>query len=362
METSTARVVQYKKGDNVFPMEVKKESGRVKSDVARWLENSYGIHQLRIGTPIPNLRVNIYFAEKPVPTLIDVPPDERLCLDELNTALSVQGYSVKSIQRIVVSHPHLDHFGGARTIVEMSGAEVWVSERASHQFENYEEEFKKEKAAHTLLLERAGATISEMESSFAFYETRDNLAHNVFPSRRLKIGDRFEFGSLTLTVAAVPGHTPWCILLFDEKKGIAFGGDLFVNSNPSEPLVLVNEERPREYRRLASYKTSLEAVKGMNLKILLPGHGGIIQDPSKKIQDRLKTIDRRRLAILHTLTKRSQTALEITRQLFPNLPQDRLFIGVLDVMSHLELLEADGLVTQGDGTSFRPTIFREVFG
>jgi glyoxylase-like metal-dependent hydrolase (beta-lactamase superfamily II) len=338
-------------------VEFKTESERIKSDEARRLENNYGIHRLRISTPIPNLRVNIYFAEKPVPTIIDAPPDEKLCLDELNTALLARGYSVERIRRIVVSHPHLDHFGGARTIAEMSGAEIWVSERASHQFENYEEEFKKEKAAHAMLLERAGATISEMESLFTFYETRINLAHNILPSMHLKVGDRFEFGSLTLAVMAVPGHTPWCVLLFDEKKGVGFSGDLLVNGNSSDPLVLVAEGRPTEYRSLASYKASLEVVKGMNLKTLLPGHGGIIQDPSKKIKDRLKVIEEKRLTILRTLKKGSQSAVQITRQLFPNLPQARLFIGVLEVMSHLELLEEDHLVKRREGI---PTYFSPI--
>jgi hypothetical protein len=92
----------------------------------------------------------------------------------------------------------------------------------------------------------------------------------------------------------------------------------------------------------------------MNLKALLPGHGSIIQDPSKKIGGRLKAIDEKRLAILRTLKKGSQTAVQITRQLFPNLPQTRLFIGVLEVMSHLELLEEDHLVERRDGP---PTYF-----
>ncbi len=335
-------------------MEVKTESERVKSDAARQLENTYGIHQIRISTPIPDLKVNIYFAEKPFPTLIDAPPDGALCLDELKAALLARGHSVEGIRRIIVSHPHFDHFGGARTIAEMSGAEVWVSEGATHRFENYEEETRKEKVISTMLLKRAGATTSEMESLIAFYEARKSLAQDVFPSKRLKEGDKFEFGSLTLAVARVPGHTPWCILLFDENKAIAFSGDFFVNDIPSDPLVLVAEGRLKEYKSLTSYKASLETVKRMNLKVLLPGHGGIIQDPSKKIEDRLKAIEKRKLAILRTLKKGSQTAAQITRQLFPNLPQSHLFIGILDVLNHLELLEEDVLVERRDGI---PTYF-----
>lgn len=335
-------------------MEVKTESRQDKSDVAKRLANNYGIHKIGINTPLPDLKVNIYFMEKPVPTLIDVPPDVPSSLDELNTALLARGYSVEGIRRIIVSHPHFDHFGGARAIAEASGAEVWVSENASHRVENYEEEFKREKEIRGSLLQSAGATTSEIESLFIFYEARTNLAQNIFPSRRLKEGDRFELASLTFAVAAVPGHTPWCILLFDENKEIAFSGDFFVNDIPSQPLVLMAEERPTEYRGLTSYKASLEAVKRMGLKFLLPGHGAIIQDPLKKMEDRLEAIDRRRLAILRTLKKKGQTAIQITHQLFPDLPQPHLFRGVFDVMSHLELLEENVLVEQRNGI---PTYF-----
>jgi glyoxylase-like metal-dependent hydrolase (beta-lactamase superfamily II) len=329
-------------------VEVKTESGRIKSDLAKSLASDYGIHRIRISTPIPDLKVNIYFAQEPVPTLIDAPPGGALCLDELNAALLARGHSVEEIRRIIVSHPHFDHFGGTQRIMEMSGAEVWVYEGASHRFENFKEEDREEKAICAMLLKEAGGTTAEVENVVEFFEARSDLAQNIFPSRCLKVGDRFEFGSLTLAVAAVPGHTPWCILLFDENEQIAFGGDLFLNGNPSDPLIIMAKRGSTEYKSLTSYKLSLEAVERMNLKILLPGHGGIIQDPSKRIEDRLKAIDKRRLAVLRTLKKRNQTAIQITRQVFPNLPQAHLFIGIVEVLSHLELLEEDVFVERRD--------------
>ena len=335
-------------------MGMKTESERIKSDVARRLESNYGIHQLRISTPVPELKVNVYFAEKPIPTLIDTPPDGAFCLNELNAALLARGHSVKRIERIIVSHPHWDHFGGARTITEMSGAEVWVFEGASHRFENYEEQARQEKAIRIMLLEKAGATTSEMQGLLAHYEARANLGQNIFPSGYLKEGERFKFGSLTLTVTAVPGHTPWCVLFLNENKELAFSGDFFINNSSSNPLGLMAGGRSMKYRSLASYKASLETVKRMNLKILLPGHGRIIQDPSKRIEDRLKAIDERRSAILRTLKKGSQSAAQITRQVFPNLPQTHLFRGIFDVLNHLELLEEDVLVERRDGI---PTYF-----
>jgi glyoxylase-like metal-dependent hydrolase (beta-lactamase superfamily II) len=335
-------------------MEAKTESERGTPDVARRLLNDYGTHQLRISTPLPELKVNVYFAEKPVPSLIDTPPDGAFCLNELNAALLARGHSVEKIERIIVSHPHWDHFGGTQTIREMSGAEVWVFEGASHRFENYEKQARQEKAIRIMLLEKAGATTSEMQGLLAHYEARANLGQNIFPSRRLKEDERFKFGSLTLTVTAVPGHTPWCVLFSDENKGIAFSGDFFINNSSSNPLGLMTGGRSTKYRSLVSYRASLEAVKRMNLEALLPGHGRIIQDPSKRIEDRLKAIDTRRSAILGTLKKGSQTAAQITRQIFPNLAHTRVFRGIFDVSNHLELLEEDLLVERRDGI---PTYF-----
>ena len=52
------------------------------SEMVADLRDRIGFHVFRISTPLPTLKVNIYFTDRPVPTLVDVPPDSPALLDE----------------------------------------------------------------------------------------------------------------------------------------------------------------------------------------------------------------------------------------------------------------------------------------
>jgi glyoxylase-like metal-dependent hydrolase (beta-lactamase superfamily II) len=114
------------------------------SDIVTILKDKYGIHKIPIASRMFGFVVNSYFVEKPCPTLVDVPPDEKVYLDKLQSGLGKVGYSISDVQRIIVTHPHFDHFGAARTITENSGAEIWASERGVPWFEDFEGELRSE--------------------------------------------------------------------------------------------------------------------------------------------------------------------------------------------------------------------------
>jgi glyoxylase-like metal-dependent hydrolase (beta-lactamase superfamily II) len=314
------------------------------SSPSKQLEREYGIHSVRISTPIPYIRVNIYFVEKPVPTLIDAPPEGKLFLDQLNAALKGFGYSARDIRRIIVTHPHFDHYGLARTLSDRNGAEVWISQGGAGWIEDYEKELRKEDTFRRMLLKKAGAAASEIERVIGFYGIARRFAQSVRPSRTLSEGDTFDLASLPFTVTEVPGHTPWCILVHDVSNTMAFTGDFLPPDIASSALIQWPDVKSKDYRTLESYIASLKKVRRMKLKIALPGHGKIIRDPVKKIDDFLSLIDRRRAAVRRILKKGNMTPLQITHELFPSLPPEGLFRAVSDVMAHLEMLEKDGLV------------------
>src|SRR5258708_8452990 len=51
------------------------------------------------------------------------------------------------------------------------------------------------------------------------------------PSRLLEEGDVLDLGGRRLQVMHTPGHSPDCICLFDEERGLLFGGDT-INTGP----------------------------------------------------------------------------------------------------------------------------------
>ncbi len=59
----------------------------------------------------------------------------------LEKGLNAVGSSLAEIRRIIITHPHIDHFGSARDISEKGEVEIWIHEAAAQALEEYEEDF-----------------------------------------------------------------------------------------------------------------------------------------------------------------------------------------------------------------------------
>ena len=69
------------------------------------------IHVLPIPTPFRVGRVNCHLIEDDPLTLVDTGPNSGKALDELDVALRERGHAIADLERIVITHQHLDHMG-----------------------------------------------------------------------------------------------------------------------------------------------------------------------------------------------------------------------------------------------------------
>lgn len=326
--------------------------GRTEAEVIRELRERYGIHLFRLSTRIPTLNSNIYFAENPIPTLIDVPEESSATLEQLDSCLRNVGYSINSIKAIVITHPHFDHFGSARTIVEKSGAEVLATRGTGVWIENCEGECREEAQFIEVSLEWAGAPEKSINDCIAHFWSLKESARAVGVSRYIEKGEYISFSSFRVRVEEVPGHTPWCIMLYDQDNKIAFTGDFLLGEISPNPLIQRPWRVAAGYRSLKAYLSSLDRVRGLNLRLALPGHGGLIMNPSLRISNLLELIKERRDLILSTLrATHGRTVFDIVKEVFPEICSEDLFLAVSEVCGHLQALREDGLVMETKGTA-----------
>jgi glyoxylase-like metal-dependent hydrolase (beta-lactamase superfamily II) len=312
-------------------------------DTTAMLHNEYGIYQIPIVSRMFGFVVNNFFVEKPYPTLIDVPPDEEVYLEKLQAGLAKTGYSLADIRRIIITHPHFDHFGAARTISEISGAEVWVAQEGAHWFKDFQKEIRAEESARSIFLLESGAGENDVRVVGEYYCRATPLARNIEPDRMLKEGDLFDLSTFTFTTTRVPGHTPWCALFHDVNMEIAFSGD-FLQTITLNPLIQRNPKTLSAYNSMSAYINSLERVGSSGLRITLPGHGEIIMDGAERARRLLGMIYERRKAIFDFLEEDEQTPFAISCRLFSDMLPGMLFNAISEVSAHLELLEKQGLV------------------
>ena len=83
-----------------------------------------GIHCLPVPTPFAVGRVNCYLIDDDPLTLVDTGPNSGKALDQLERALREHGRRIEDLERIIITHQHLDHLGLVGILADRSGAEV----------------------------------------------------------------------------------------------------------------------------------------------------------------------------------------------------------------------------------------------
>ena len=305
------------------------------------------IHCLSLPTPFPVGPVNVYLVEGEPLTLVDAGPRMNRTWEALVESLARHGYTPEAIQQVVVTHTHLDHIGNVARIVERSGARVVTHRRNRHWLADFLTEWANRLAYYAEYLQRAGLPREQLAI------VRETLAPGIrlaspVPEENLVLlqeGDTVTMGDATWQVFHTPGHSSGHIVLYQPEEGILLAGDHLlanVSSNPVlESPARGEKERPRS---LVDYLRSLQKVAELDARQVLTGHGPPIEDHRALVAERLAMHRRRLERIYGFLTDGSRTPYEICRALFPDLTRHDVFLGMSEVIAHLDLLEAEGRV------------------
>jgi glyoxylase-like metal-dependent hydrolase (beta-lactamase superfamily II) len=142
-------------------------------------------------------------------------------------------------EKIILTHRHFDHVGGAADLAEHFGSEVLMHEIDAPSLEE-------------------GDTMSTAADMFGCKLKKVKVT-------RLKDGDKISNGNIDYSIIHTPGHTSGSISLFDAANGVLISGDtVFVGGVGRWDLPTGNrDELGRSVKTLLSKKP----------KDLYPGHG-----------------------------------------------------------------------------------------
>jgi len=230
----------------------------------------------------------------------------------VSAALTAAGSSLERLERLVVTHAHIDHFGLAGEVVRRSGGELWMHRRTDLDLAKYTDP---EEAVdrRTLMLADHGLYGPELtESSEGLRDWLPVMPSVGRPSRLLDGGEQFIAGGRTWEVVHTPGHSPGHVCLWNSDERLLCSGDhlLQVVSPP------VTFERGFEPDPMGSYLDSLDRVRDLAPELVLPGHGTPFRDGARRAEA-IATGKRRRLAQVRDLVgERPRTVAELTVDLF----------------------------------------------
>ena len=299
------------------------------------------VYKIELPIPFPLRTTNVFFVDQPPRTLIDTGIKTEPCFEELEKGLETIGHSISSIERILITHGHIDHYGQAKKIASLSGAPIYIHPKEYGRIRSVIHSFGSLKS----ILLRNGAPEALVNEVIHYIESAQKMADPLEEAFFLTDGDPIAFASMTWKTIHCPGHAPGLLCFYWPEKKILFTGDHLLKEITPNPVLNVPESgAPLHYPSLKEYLASLERVNRLDLSLLLPGHGEEVRDVKGLIR---KTFDhhRERLGnVLASLSKGEKTPFEIAMDLFPDVPPFEVFLGISEAVGHLEILKEEGKV------------------
>ena len=313
-----------------------------------------GVHRISLQTPFAIGRVNCYLIEDEPLTLVDVGPNSARALDELSDGLDALGHAVSEIERIVITHQHVDHLGLLETLSHHSGAEVAAFALLGPYLADFsasaiaDDEFSMALMLQHGVPEDLVTALGSVGAAFHAFGSGGDV------SRPLRDGDELAFADRSWRVRFRPGHSPSDLIFVDEQRQIMLSGDHLlsrISSNPviSRPLtgpmpdVADPAQRPHA---LIDYIASMRATRELPAELVLGGHGPPVEDHVALIDERLALHERRARKLHSLLAAGPRTVHELATTMWGNVAVTQAFLTLSEVLGHLDLLIAEGRVAE----------------
>lgn len=307
--------------------------------------------RLAIPTPWAVGDVNVYLVETSPLTLVDTGPGTAVAFETLEAALAARGHRVQDLERIVLTHHHLDHFGLAAQLVRRAGAEVHAFGGIADWLGDYGHRAAQEMRFVEQRLIRHGLPQEVALGARAADAMVRGYGEPVTVTHPLAHGGVLTFDDREWHVHHRPGHSTSDTVFHDRAARVLVGGDHLlsnVSSNAviSEPLRAAEEEADPTLRLtpLRDYRASLALTREMDLDLVLGGHGDPVVDHRALIDSRSAATEKRLDRIVDEVAAGNETAFDIGRTMWGRTALVQVHLVMSEVIGHLELLEGDGRI------------------
>jgi glyoxylase-like metal-dependent hydrolase (beta-lactamase superfamily II) len=161
-------------------------------------------------------------------------------------------------------------------------------------------------------------------------------------ARPLSDGLSIQAGDGVLTAVHTPGHSPDHFCFVDDVRKEMFCGDLLRAGG----TIVIPASRGGDLR---AYLASLRRVRALRPRRLWPGHGPVIDEPKRVIDEYLAHRAEREAQIVDALRRGRTTPDEIVRAVYPALPVPLVAAAADSVLAHLRKLEQEGAASLSEG-------------
>lgn len=306
-------------------------------------EVSAGTYRLRLPLPFPTQSVNGYIVRGQAGVdLVDT--GEAIHAEYWAAAFQHLGIAPARVRQIYVTHHHSDHIGSARYLRSLSGAPVFVLDRDLAEARRSGPAAERHRTELVALLIRHGMP-AELAEQWRAGLGPIRRPEEVPDLTALKDDQMVALGDDTYQVVWTPGHADGQYCLYSPARRLLFGADHLLQ----KLLPPLHQAPGRRPHLVVDYLSALERVAGLDVSLILPGHGAPFSDLAGHAQRMRHQLEQRLEQLLGHL-KSPCTAFDLVPHFYPRvsrLEHQRYVLS--DLITYLEHLVAQGRAVRQPG-------------
>jgi glyoxylase-like metal-dependent hydrolase (beta-lactamase superfamily II) len=315
-------------------------------DSAASLPDDDRIHRLEVTVDWPPGHAAAYLLEGSEPVLIDAGAPGERGRRELRAELAVHDYTFEDISHLLLTHPHSDHLGGAKTVIDAADPVVYAPVGVRSRLDRAPEALVRGVRETARGAGLRGTAVEE-----AIEEALDSLRRNrrLLPPDAIDIdltgGEGSEVGDLSFQAIHTPGHQVDHACFHIPERGVLFSGDVLIEPFRAAALDVGFDRGADD--AFSHYYAAYDRLAGRAVDRVYPGHGPVFGTYEVTIERSRRDLDERVGRVLDRVTANvSVSPLEVARAQLPDDPHPkRLRTTLLETLGALGSLEEDGRVS-----------------
>ncbi|PLR81224.1 MBL fold metallo-hydrolase [Bacillus sp. V33-4] len=274
--------------------------------------------------------------------LIDAGLNNEECWQALELALAQNGFTLKDISQIILTHHHIDHVGLVNRIVSKTQVPVYAH-RASKPRLKRDSDFLNMRADFfsQLYKEMGCGDAGHKQSAYLRASINKNKMHKIE-------GPIFEITGkqwMNFEIIEVPGHAPDQITFFEKERKWLFAGDLLIEHISSNALVEPDENGKR-LMTLSQHRKSLDNCLSLDIDHVFPGHGTLIRNPQQLIKKRLDGIESKAAKFAALIESGISTGSKLAQVYYKEKYSQQFSLVMSEIIGHLDYLEMNGRIVK----------------
>ncbi len=305
--------------------------------------------RIELPTGLPVGTVNVYLFTQPEPVLVDTGVKSAESKAALQAALSNFNLSVGDLSKIIITHPHIDHFGLAGWLARHSNAQIFIFELGLPWLLNFTTVWQQRFDYYVNdLFPRMGLPPEIADPIIEYYRSIKD-AYDPLPPERATVfqnGNWLTMGGAKWRVIYTPGHTYTQTCFYQPETQQLLSADMLLAIAPTP---IADPPPPGKTERVPSlpqFMRSLEIVEALNVHQVYPGHGDPFANHKTVIRRQQKRIQQRKQETLHLIQTGNRTIASLLMALYAHYPPRYRFAGLWMLLGYLDLLKAEGKITE----------------